>query len=61
MRLTSREADILHLSVAGTPRSYLATRLGISENTLKVQIRSILGKANALRLADVVWRVRNPS
>lgn len=43
-QLSSREAQILILSVKGIPRRQLAEVLGVSENTVTTQIRSLLEK-----------------
>jgi DNA-binding NarL/FixJ family response regulator len=55
--LTPREKEILARAAAGVPRNRLPEVLGVSENTIKSQIRSLLSKTGHGALADVVWRV----
>jgi DNA-binding NarL/FixJ family response regulator len=57
--LSAREAEILALAVDGIPRSHIARALGISENTIKTHIRSLLDKLGHLVLSDAVWWVRS--
>ncbi|MBX3181334.1 MAG: helix-turn-helix transcriptional regulator [Polyangiaceae bacterium] len=42
--LTARERDLLAASITQTPRTELLTRFGISEHTLKSQVRGLLRK-----------------
>ncbi len=58
-QLTPRERDVLTLAVDGVPRSHLPDALGVTENTVKTQIRSLLSKCQATSLAELVWRVRS--
>lgn len=58
-RLTHREVTILAESLDGVPRGRLAEVLGVSENTLKTQIRSLLDKTSQSSLSEAVWLVRN--
>ncbi|MEM9693750.1 MAG: response regulator [Myxococcota bacterium] len=58
-RLTDREVTILAESLDGIPRGRLAEVLGVSENTLKTQIRSLLDKTSRNSLSEAVWLVRN--
>ncbi len=45
--MTRRELGVLALIVEGHPNKTIAHRLGISENTVKFHVNSILGKLNA--------------
>jgi FixJ family two-component response regulator len=57
--LTPREAELVAAAVAGMPRRLVAEELGVSENTLKVQVRLLLVKCQANNLdelADVILR-----
>lgn len=59
--LSSRESQILGLAIGGVPRARISEVLGVSENTIKTQVRSLLDKCNESNLADAVWRVRKSS
>ena len=52
--LTAREIDVLALIADGLPNKTIATRLGISENTVKFHVGSILGKLGAASRAEAV-------
>lgn len=52
-RLTPREVDLLVAAVAGVPRKVLADELGVSENTLKTQVRGLLRKCDASTLEEL--------
>lgn len=57
--LTAREVQILSFSLGDEPRSRIRRRLGITENTLKTQIRGLLrkcGERNVDALAKNVLR-----
>jgi len=56
--LSAREAQILGLATNGVPRGRLAGVLGVSENTVKSQVRSLLDKCGESTLADAVWQAR---
>jgi DNA-binding NarL/FixJ family response regulator len=58
-RLSLRESQILSVAAHGVPRSYLASRLGTSENTVKSQIRSLLDKTKQPNLSEAVWLVHS--
>lgn len=60
-RLSAREAQLLAVAVHGIPRAHLARRLGISENTIKSQIRSLLDKTQKASLSEVIWLVHSQS
>jgi DNA-binding NarL/FixJ family response regulator len=45
-KLTAREVQILSYSLGSEPRSRVRRRLGVAENTLKTQIRSLLRKCD---------------
>lgn len=57
--LTPRETDVLGLVVAteGSPRHTAAEALGVSTNTAKVHIGSILRKTGSQKLADLVQSI----
>jgi DNA-binding NarL/FixJ family response regulator len=57
-KLSAREAQILILSVEGVPRRHIAEVLGVSENTVKTQIRSLLEKLGKQTISEAVWAVR---
>ena len=42
--LTARELEVLELLVAGTPNTELATRMGISRNTVRNHVQNLLTK-----------------
>jgi two-component system vancomycin resistance associated response regulator VraR len=52
-RLTPREVDLLVAAVAGIPRKVLSDELGVSENTLKTQVRGLLRKTEATTLDEL--------
>jgi two-component system, NarL family, response regulator YdfI len=54
--LTPREIDVLRLLAEGIPNREIATRLNISEHTIKFHIRSILGKLGASTRTEAVTR-----
>lgn len=54
--LTPREAEVLRLLADGSGNKDIASRLGISEHTIKFHIRSILGKLGAASRTDAVAR-----
>lgn len=58
LALTPRERDIVRLSMSGVPRGRLAEVMGISENTLKKQVRSLLEKTHQSSLSEALWLVR---
>jgi DNA-binding NarL/FixJ family response regulator len=58
-RLSSREAQILIFAVEGVPRRHIAEVLGVSENTVKTQVRSLLDKLGKETLSEAVWWVRS--
>lgn len=58
--LTPREVQLMTLALADEPRARLRRRLGVTENTLKTQIRGLLrkcGEANLDRLAKNILRL----
>lgn len=57
LRLTRRETELLTLSVDGLSRKQLAEALGVAENTVKAQIRSLLKKSGARSLATLAQKV----
>lgn len=57
-RLTPGERRILELSVRGVSREAIADKIGVTENTLKTQVRSLLTKIpGAFQLGDVTRRI----
>lgn len=52
--LSDREVELLGLAVADRPRDELADALGVSENTTKTQVRSLLRKSSARNLDHLV-------
>jgi DNA-binding NarL/FixJ family response regulator len=58
-KLSLRESQILAFAAEGIPRSRLADVMGVSENTVKSQVRSLLDKVEKQALSDAVWWVRN--
>lgn len=59
--LTEREQQLLTVAVHGIPRARIALKLGLSENTVKSQIRSLLDKTSQPSLSEVVWLVHRHS
>ncbi|MEZ4286596.1 MAG: response regulator transcription factor [Polyangiales bacterium] len=57
LKLTRRETELLTLSVDGLSRRELAESLGVAENTVKAQIRSLLKKSGARSLATLAQKV----
>ena len=55
-QLTPREAEVLQLLAEGLGNKDIATRLNISEHTIKFHIRSILGKLGATSRTEAVTR-----
>jgi two-component system, NarL family, response regulator YdfI len=54
--LTPRETEVLSLLAEGLANREIATRLSISEHTIKFHIRSILGKLGASTRTEAVTR-----
>jgi len=54
--LTPREGEVLRLLAEGLGNKEIATRLNISEHTIKFHIRSILGKLGASSRTEAVSR-----
>ena len=52
--LTSREQEVISLVVSGEPNKQIASRLGITENTVKVHRSRGMAKMDAQSLADLV-------
>jgi DNA-binding NarL/FixJ family response regulator len=57
LKLTRRETELLTLSIDGLSRKDLADALGVAENTVKAQIRSLLKKSGARSLATLAQKV----
>lgn len=58
-RLSQREAQILIFAVEGVPRRHIADVLGVSENTVKTQVRSLLEKLGKDTVSETVWWIRS--
>src|SRR5262249_20725809 len=54
--LTPREIEVLELLAEGLPNKTIATRLGISDQTVKFHVASISGKLGAANRTDAVRR-----
>jgi two-component system, NarL family, response regulator YdfI len=54
--LTTRELEVLDLLAQGLPNKAIATRLGISDQTVKFHVASICGKLGAANRTDAVRR-----
>ena len=54
--LTSREIDVLELVAEGLQNRAIAERLGISDQTVKFHLASIIGKLGAANRTDAVRR-----
>jgi DNA-binding NarL/FixJ family response regulator len=54
--LTPRERDVLQHLALGRPNKTIAARLGISDQTVKVHVASIIAKLGAANRTDVVRR-----
>jgi DNA-binding NarL/FixJ family response regulator len=54
--LTPRELDVVRLLALGLPNKAIGARLGISDQTVKFHIASILGKLGAANRTEVVRR-----
>jgi DNA-binding NarL/FixJ family response regulator len=54
--LTSREVQVLELLAQGLSNKSIASRLGISDQTVKFHVASISGKLGAINRTDAVRR-----
>ena len=54
--LTPREVQVVELLAEGLPNKAIATRLGISDQTVKFHLASISGKLGAANRTDAVRR-----
>jgi DNA-binding NarL/FixJ family response regulator len=54
--LTPRETQVLELVADGLPNRAIATRLGVSDETVKFHLGSIFGKLGASNRTDAVRR-----
>ncbi|MBV9866132.1 MAG: response regulator transcription factor [Abitibacteriaceae bacterium] len=52
--LTTREREVLQLMAQGLPNKIIATRLGISQHTVKFHVASILSKLDAASRTEAV-------
>lgn len=56
LKLSSREKEILQLLIAGLTNKEIATRLCLSEMTIKTHRKNIMGKMDAHNLADLLQK-----
>jgi DNA-binding NarL/FixJ family response regulator len=56
-KCTRRETDALRAACSGVPRADLHKILGVTENTAKTQVRSLLKRVKEKSIDDVVQRV----
>ena len=54
--LTAREIEVLELLAEGLPNKRIAARLGISDQTVKFHVASIMGKLGAANRVETVRR-----
>jgi DNA-binding NarL/FixJ family response regulator len=54
--LTARELEVLELLAQGLPNKSIATRLGISDQTVKFHVATICGKLGAANRTDAARR-----
>lgn len=54
--LTPREIEVIELLADGLPNKIIADRLGISDQTVKFHVSSIIGKLGAANRTDAVRR-----
>jgi DNA-binding NarL/FixJ family response regulator len=54
--LTPRELEVLSLLAEGLPNKVIATRLAISDQTVKFHVAAIIGKLGAINRTDAVRR-----
>jgi DNA-binding NarL/FixJ family response regulator len=54
--LTAREVEVLQLLADGLPNKAIATRLGISDQTVKFHVASITGKLGVANRTEAVRR-----
>jgi DNA-binding NarL/FixJ family response regulator len=52
--LTPREQDVLQILAEGLPNKGVASRLGVTEHTVKFHVNSIMGKLNAQSRTEAV-------
>jgi len=52
--LTPRETDVLELVAEGLPNKAIASRLGISDQTVKFHVAAIIGKLGAANRTEAV-------
>ena len=52
--MTPRENDVLRLLAEGLPNKGVASRLEVSEHTVKFHVNSIMGKLNAQNRTEAV-------
>lgn len=54
--LTPRELEVLHLLAEGLPNKVIASRLNISDHTVKFHVNAIMGKLGAQSRTEAVTR-----
>lgn len=57
--LTPREMSVLELAAAGQSNKQIARTLGVSPNTVKTHMASLLGKLTAARRTEAISKARN--
>jgi len=60
-RLSSREAEVLHLSEQGYTTQEVADKLFVSYETVKTHKRNIIAKLGAKNLIHASWLYNNPT
>jgi DNA-binding CsgD family transcriptional regulator len=61
LNLTSREVQLLAYALGREPRRLVLKRLGITVNTLKSQVRTLLRKCGGRSLAELTYRIAHDS
>jgi len=56
IRLTSREAEVLHLLARGCTYSRVADRLGMSVHTVESHVKNVYRKLDVHSARAAVWR-----
>ena len=57
--LTNRESEIVKLVEEGLTNHEIATRLFVSENTVKTHLKNVFSKTNALNRTDLIHKLRS--
>lgn len=56
--LTARELEILRALLDGVPRRFLHRAIGVSENTIKTQVRCLLERLDQPNTDHLLWWCR---